>query len=287
MMRETERMLIRFDLPFGEAKKLWNTLCESAYIAHIMKKTDGNLSVAARRNSIDRKYLRRLVRKYAIIVYDPATETQICSMDFDQTFKRAKASWIEIFEHAYLTEAYSITHMVTTIAKNICHDRKQVRKLLRKYQIGKFTQSEQTPQPQETSMMIAQASQMPRDEKGTEENPEYIKLRRRFYNGINFERGMKAYLYFNGEQTTKEGVHQVAKMLGGDNGWGPKCQFKNWNNLQILLTKLHLLVSTRTCSVYDWSDALVPIEYRDALAQKRSGEPIEKILAFYFPEEIN
>lgn len=285
-MNETERTLIRFDLPFGEAKKLWNTLCESAYIAHIMKKTDGNLSVAARRNSIDRKYLRSLIREYAINVHNPATETQIRSMNFDQTFKNAKICWMEFFEQAYLTEAFATTNIIGAVARKIRHDRKLVRKLLRKYRIGKFAQPEQTPQPQETSMLITQEPKTT-DEKEAEENPEYIKLHRQFYNGINFERGMIAYLHFDGECTTPQGVHHLGIILGGEYSWYAQLRFGNWNRLQTLLRKLRILISARDYSVYDWNDALVPIEYKDALARKQAGEPVEKILAFYFPKEIN
>lgn len=276
-MNETERMLIRFDLPFGEAKKLWNTLCESAYIAHIMKKTDGNLSVAARRNSIDRKYLRCLIREYAIIVHDPATETQIRSMNFDQTFKNAKICWMELFEQAYLTEAFATTNIIGAVARKIRHDRKLVRKLLRKYRIGKFAQPEQTPQPQETLIV----------QKPTEENLGYTALKRKFYNGINFERGMIAYLHFEGKCTTLEGIHHIVNILGGQNVWCGKLTGGNWNRLQVILTNLKILISTRSYSAYDWNDALVPIEYKDALERKLAGESVKEILAFYFPDEPN
>lgn len=287
MMSETERTLIRFDLPFGEAKKLWNTLCESAYIAHIMKKTDGNLSVAARRNSIDRKYLRCLIREYAIIVHDPATETQIRSMNFDQTFKNAKICWMEFFEQAYLAEAFATTNIIGTVARKIRHDRKLVRKLLRKYRIGKFAQPEQPVQTQETSMQIAQEPKTTQHEKLTDENPELVKLRRQFYNGINFERGMIVYLYFNGECTTLEGVHHVAKILGGYNMWRGQLCCGNWNRLQVTLTKLNILTPIRSYGTYNWNGEHVPIEYEDALERKLAGESVENILAFYFPEEEN
>jgi len=51
---------------FKEAKERWVSSFERDYIASLLKKNDGNISHAAREADIDRKYFRKLMRKYEI-----------------------------------------------------------------------------------------------------------------------------------------------------------------------------------------------------------------------------
>ncbi len=54
----------RLDLPFKDAKDLWIAQFEQKYVSFLLKKHKGNISHAARTADIDRKYFRKLMRKY-------------------------------------------------------------------------------------------------------------------------------------------------------------------------------------------------------------------------------
>ena len=56
----------RLDLPFKDAKDQWIAQFEQKYVAFLLKKHKGNISHAARTADIDRKYFRKLMRKYDI-----------------------------------------------------------------------------------------------------------------------------------------------------------------------------------------------------------------------------
>ncbi|MGF1465060.1 MAG: sigma 54-interacting transcriptional regulator [Sandaracinaceae bacterium] len=51
---------------FKDAKEQWVASFESDYIAQLLKKNQGNISHAAREADIDRKYFRKLMKKYGI-----------------------------------------------------------------------------------------------------------------------------------------------------------------------------------------------------------------------------
>ena len=52
--------------PFKEAKEQWVSSFEADYIARLLEKNSGNISHAAREADIDRKYFRKLMKKYDI-----------------------------------------------------------------------------------------------------------------------------------------------------------------------------------------------------------------------------
>jgi DNA-binding NtrC family response regulator len=54
------------DLPFKDAKEIWVAAFEREYLVHLLRKNRGNISHAAREAEIDRKYFRKLMRKYDI-----------------------------------------------------------------------------------------------------------------------------------------------------------------------------------------------------------------------------
>ena len=54
------------DKPFKEAKEDWVSSFERDYIVNLLKKNSFNISHAAREADIDRKYFRKLMKKYAI-----------------------------------------------------------------------------------------------------------------------------------------------------------------------------------------------------------------------------
>jgi transcriptional regulator with GAF, ATPase, and Fis domain len=54
------------DLPFKDAKELWVAAFERQYVVSLLHKNRGNISHAAREAEIDRKYFRKLMRKYDI-----------------------------------------------------------------------------------------------------------------------------------------------------------------------------------------------------------------------------
>jgi transcriptional regulator with GAF, ATPase, and Fis domain len=54
------------EVTFKEAKERWVSSFERDYIMALLKKNEGNISHAAREADIDRKYFRKLMRKYGI-----------------------------------------------------------------------------------------------------------------------------------------------------------------------------------------------------------------------------
>ncbi len=56
---------------FKDAKEQWVASFEADYIASLIKKNKGNISHAAREADIDRKYFRKLMKKYGINVDEP------------------------------------------------------------------------------------------------------------------------------------------------------------------------------------------------------------------------
>ena len=54
------------DNPFKEAKEEWVSTFEKDYIEALLRRNDGNISHAAREAEIDRKYFRKLMKKYGI-----------------------------------------------------------------------------------------------------------------------------------------------------------------------------------------------------------------------------
>jgi len=54
------------DHTFKEAKERWVSSFERDYLVQLLKKSNGNISHAAREADIDRKYFRKLMKKYAI-----------------------------------------------------------------------------------------------------------------------------------------------------------------------------------------------------------------------------
>jgi transcriptional regulator with GAF, ATPase, and Fis domain len=55
-----------FDATFKEAKERWVSSFEKDYIVALLRKNGGNISHAAREADIDRKYFRKLMKKYGI-----------------------------------------------------------------------------------------------------------------------------------------------------------------------------------------------------------------------------
>jgi transcriptional regulator with GAF, ATPase, and Fis domain len=62
------------DVPFKEAKERWISTFERDYIVGLLAKNNGNISHAAREADIDRKYFRKLMRKYDISADDLADD---------------------------------------------------------------------------------------------------------------------------------------------------------------------------------------------------------------------
>ena len=54
------------DSTFKEAKERWVSSFERDYLVQLLKKNGGNISHAAREADIDRKYFRKLMRKYGV-----------------------------------------------------------------------------------------------------------------------------------------------------------------------------------------------------------------------------
>jgi DNA-binding NtrC family response regulator len=54
------------DATFKDAKERWVSTFERDYILTLLKKNKGNISHAAREADIDRKYFRKLMKKYGI-----------------------------------------------------------------------------------------------------------------------------------------------------------------------------------------------------------------------------
>jgi transcriptional regulator with GAF, ATPase, and Fis domain len=60
------------EVTFKEAKERWVSSFERDYIIALLKKNGGNISHAAREADIDRKYFRKLMRKYGVDAYATA-----------------------------------------------------------------------------------------------------------------------------------------------------------------------------------------------------------------------
>jgi DNA-binding NtrC family response regulator len=58
--------LVSGEVTFKDAKERWVAAFERDYIVNLLKNHDGNISHAAREADIDRKYFRKLMRKYDI-----------------------------------------------------------------------------------------------------------------------------------------------------------------------------------------------------------------------------
>ena len=56
--------------PFKDAKEQWVSAFEADYVLALLKKNGGNISHAAREADIDRKYFRKLMKKYEISADD-------------------------------------------------------------------------------------------------------------------------------------------------------------------------------------------------------------------------
>jgi DNA-binding NtrC family response regulator len=59
-------LMAEVDATFKDAKERWVSTFERDYIVTLLKKNKGNISHAAREADIDRKYFRKLMRKYGI-----------------------------------------------------------------------------------------------------------------------------------------------------------------------------------------------------------------------------
>ncbi len=58
--------LVSGDITFKDAKEKWVSAFERDYIVSLLRRHDGNISHAARESDIDRKYFRKLMKKYDI-----------------------------------------------------------------------------------------------------------------------------------------------------------------------------------------------------------------------------
>jgi DNA-binding NtrC family response regulator len=58
--------LVSGDITFKDAKERWVSSFESDYIVALLRRNNGNISHAAREADIDRKYFRKLMKKYGI-----------------------------------------------------------------------------------------------------------------------------------------------------------------------------------------------------------------------------
>ena len=61
-------------LAFKDAKEQWVSSFERDYIAQLLDRNNQNISHAAREADIDRKYFRKLMKKYGLGNYDAADE---------------------------------------------------------------------------------------------------------------------------------------------------------------------------------------------------------------------
>ncbi len=63
---------IRTDLPFHDAKEIWNDTFERTYLTRLLSSHNGNVSAAARSSGIDRRHLQRLMLKHDLRERDAA-----------------------------------------------------------------------------------------------------------------------------------------------------------------------------------------------------------------------
>ena len=71
-----ERVETGTDRPFKEAKEEWVSSFERDYILNLLKKNSFNISHASREADIDRKYFRKLMKKYEIETPSGAPEVE-------------------------------------------------------------------------------------------------------------------------------------------------------------------------------------------------------------------
>ncbi len=64
---ELAPLMVRTDLPFGEAKAAVVSELERRYLGELWADCDGNLSATARRAGLDRKHLRTLLRRHGLL----------------------------------------------------------------------------------------------------------------------------------------------------------------------------------------------------------------------------
>jgi DNA-binding NtrC family response regulator len=71
--RSGQRLGLEFEpgVSFRDQKERWNDRFENRYLRWLLKRNSGNISRAARDADMDRKYLHKLLRKYAIDPADP------------------------------------------------------------------------------------------------------------------------------------------------------------------------------------------------------------------------
>lgn len=215
---------------------------------------------------------------------DAVDDTRDVSIRFDLPHSEAKQIWTDTFEANYLARAFeNADGNITRMAHTIGLDRKHTRYLLRKYKIANspIETSKKEDFRSNAAKLIAEAQQP------TPKELMFATLRRQFENGVNFKRGLIAYLHFNGERTTREGVRQIGPILGGLRTYGSHCHYRHWNQLQVLLKNIGVLVATTNYCIYKWNDALVPLLYKQALEKKRAGISVEEILAICFPNDAN
>ena len=76
---ETPAPLAPSSLPntFKEAKEQWNSAFERDFVLGILRRNGFNISRAAREAEIDRKYFRKLMRKYGLDGHDPSDGTDL------------------------------------------------------------------------------------------------------------------------------------------------------------------------------------------------------------------
>ncbi|OGL97619.1 hypothetical protein A2318_04185 [Candidatus Uhrbacteria bacterium RIFOXYB2_FULL_45_11] len=280
-MSVSQNLPIRFDLPFSESKNAWSQLCEAAYMTRAYANTLGNKTRAAHHIHLDRKHFRELLRKHTAHVSDSKTTLTNLPILYDAHFAQAKIAWVELFERTYLEYYVQKCKSLSHMARCVHLDRKHLRRRLQKYHLDKPTYVSPPQIPEHVAPLHVQESNV------APALNAYTRLNRRFYNGTNFKRGMIAYLDFNGERTTRQGLRCVSEKLDGFYIWYGKIIHGNWNRLQNILTQLRILIPTKQVCIYDWNDALVPIEYKHALIRKHAGESVDNILAFYFSHDTN
>ena len=71
-----ERVETGTDRPFKEAKEEWVSSFERDYILNLLKKNSFNISHASREADIDRKYFRKLMKKYEIESPSASTDNE-------------------------------------------------------------------------------------------------------------------------------------------------------------------------------------------------------------------
>lgn len=65
---------MRSDLEYAEAKGAVLHAFEARYLRDVLTRCEGNISAAARESGLDRKHLRSLLRRHALIPAAPAAD---------------------------------------------------------------------------------------------------------------------------------------------------------------------------------------------------------------------